>query len=165
MLSQTMVGLLNDHIALEYYSSNLYLQMSAWAEIKGLEGCAAFLRGHAREELGHMHRLFKYVHETGSLPVVGEIKAPPTEYGSVGDVFQKVFDHEKHITSKINEVMEKAMAEKDHSTVNFLQWYVSEQHEEEHTVQQILDKIQNIGEDGSGVYFIDRAVGGMMHGK
>lgn len=161
MLSKSMVENLNDQITLENYSSNLYLQMSAWAELKGLDGTAAFLRAQAKEELGHMHRLFKYVHETGALPVIGAIAAPPTEFQSVGSLFQKVLEHEKLITGKINTLMQRAIAENDHSTANFLQWYVTEQHEEEHTIQQVLDKIQHIGEGGSGVYFIDRAIGGM----
>jgi len=164
MLSKKMIQQLNSHINVEFYSSNLYLQMSAWCEVKGLDGCAAFLRAHAQEELAHMHRLFKYVHETGALPLLGDIKAPPSEFASVGDVFRQVFEHEQHITSRINELVSSAIGESDHSTVNFLQWYVSEQHEEEHTIQQILDKIEIIGEDGSGVFFIDRAIGGMAGG-
>lgn len=159
MLSGTMIESLNTQIGLEAYSSNLYLQMSAWAENKGLEGCADFLRSQAQDELDHMNRLFKYVYETGGLPIIGAIKAPPTEFRSVSDLFKQVLDHERFITTKINELMSQAIREQDHSTVNFLQWYVAEQHEEEHTVQKILDKITNIGETGSGVYFIDRAVG------
>jgi len=162
MLSKAMIKKLNDQISLENFSSNIYLQMSAWAEIKGLDGSAAFLRQQAKEELDHMHRLFKYVFETGALPVIGAIKAPPTEFNSVSDLFQQVLDHEKLVTGKINKLMDSALKENDHSTVNFLQWYVAEQHEEEHTIQQVLDKIHNIGESGSGVYFIDRAIGGMV---
>lgn len=165
MLSKTMIGKLNEQIDLERYSSSLYLQMSAWAEINGMAGSAAFLRAQAREELEHMHRLFKYVYETGGLPVLGEIKAPPTEFDSVGALFQQVFEHEKFITDKINTLMDGALAEKDHSTVNFLQWYVAEQHEEEHTMQQVLDQIDHIGDSESALYFIDRAIGGMLHKK
>ena len=161
MLSKSMIKRLNEHVTLEFFSSNLYLQMSAWAEVKGLEGCGAFLLAHAREEMGHMHKLFKYVHETGSLPVLGEIKAPPTEFNSISELFKQVYEHEKFITSQINELLSAANDEKDYSTVNFLQWYVSEQHEEEHTFSQLLDQINNIGEEGSGVYFIDRAIGAM----
>jgi ferritin len=165
MLSKAMVDSLNNQIQLENYSSNLYLQMSAWAEVKGLEGCATFLRTQAQDELAHMHRLFKYVYETGALPVIGAVKAPPIKYKSVSDLFQQVFLHEKLITGKINELMSQALNEQDHSTVQFLQWYVAEQHEEEHTMQKILDQIKNIGESGSGVYFIDRAIGQLAGGK
>src|SRR5215471_10263484 len=127
MLSKAMVDSLNKQIQLESYSSNLYLQMSAWAEIKGLEGCASFLRAQAQDELTHMHRLFTYVYETGALPVVGAVKAPPIKYKSVSDLFQQVHAHEQFITSKINELMSQAIKEQDHSTVQFLQWYVAEQ--------------------------------------
>ena len=165
MLSKEMTDSLNDQIGLENYSSNLYLQMSAWAEIKGLDGCAAFLRAQAQEELAHMHRLFKYVYETGALAVIGAVKAPPTQFESVSDLFAQVYAHEQFITSKINELMSLAIREEDHATVNFLQWYVAEQHEEEHTMQKVLDKINNIGETGSGIYFIDRAIGGISREK
>ncbi len=162
MLKESIIKQLNDHINLEYYSSNLYLQMSAWCEVKGLEGCASFLSAHAREELGHMHRMFKYVHETGALPVIGEIKAPPTKFNSISDLFTKVFDHECLITGRINEILSHAIEAGDHSTAAFLQWFATEQHEEEHVFHQILDKIKIIGEEGSGVFFIDRAIGGMV---
>ncbi len=163
MLSDKMIQQLNSHINLESYSSNLYLQMSAWCEVKGLDGCAAFLRAHAQEETEHLHRLFKYVYETGAMPILGEIKAPPTEFASVSDLFHKVYDHERSITGRINDLVSSALKENDHSTVNFLQWYVSEQHEEEHLFQQILDKIKIIGEEGRGVFFIDKAIGGMLN--
>jgi ferritin len=165
MLSKAMVKQLNEHITLEFYSSNLYLQMSAWADLKGLEGCNAFLRAHAQEEMGHMHKLFNYVNETGAMAVIGEIKAPPSEYSSVGELFQKVYEHECFITGKINQLVAAALKEQDFSTFNFLQWYVAEQHEEEYLFQQVLDKIKIIGEKGSGVFFIDRAVAEMLRNK
>jgi ferritin len=165
MLSKTMVKQLNEHVTLEFYSSNLYLQMSAWADLKGLEGCTAFLRTHAQEEMGHMHKLFSYVNETGAMAVIGEITAPQCEYNSIGELFQKVYEHEHLITSKINKLVATALKEEDFSTFNFLQWYVAEQHEEEYLFQQVLDKIKIIGEEGSGVFFIDRAVAEIMRKK
>lgn len=165
MLSKAMVQKLNEHVTLEFYSSNLYLQMSAWADLKGLEGCTAFLRAHAQEEMMHMHKLFDYVNETGAMAIIGEIKAPPNKYGSVGELFQKVYEHECFITGEINKLVAAALKEQDFSTFNFLQWYVAEQHEEEYLFQQILDKIKIIGEQGSGVFFIDRAVAEMMRQK
>lgn len=161
MLSTEMVKRLNDQISLELYSSNLYLQMSAWAETKGLEGCGAYLRAQAHEEQEHMERLFKYVHETGSMPVIGAIDAPPTGVESVSGLFKQVYEQEQLITRKINELMDSALKENDHSTVTFLQWYVTEQIDEEHQIHMLLDQIENIGEEGSGVYFIDQAVGKM----
>lgn len=165
MLSKAMIQKLNEHVTLEFYSANLYLQMSAWADLKGLEGCTAFLRAHAQEEMMHMHKLFDYVNETGAMAVIGEIKAPPNKYGSVGELFKKAYEHECFITGEINKLVAAALKEQDFSTFNFLQWYVAEQHEEEYLFQQILDKIKIIGEEGSGVFFIDRAVAEMMRQK
>lgn len=158
MLSDHMLNCLNKQINLEFYSSNLYLQMSAWCEFKGLEGCAGFLRSHAEEEMGHMHRLFTYVNETGGLAVLGQVDAPPCEFDSVADVFQQTLDHEVLVTGKINGLAKAAQDENDFSTFNFLQWYVAEQHEEEKLFKSIIDKIKMIGLEGSGLFFIDQEV-------
>jgi ferritin len=162
MLSENIVSLLNRQITFEFFSSNLYLQMSAWCDVKGLDGCAAFLRAHAREEFEHGLKLFDYVNETGTMATVSAVDAPPVEFGSVGALFQQVYDHEVLVTRRINELVSATMKEEDYSTFNFLQWYVAEQHEEEHLIQQILDKVKIIGEQGSGVFFIDKAVGELL---
>jgi len=82
VLTQKVIEQLNVQINWEFYSSNLYLQMSAWCDSKGLEGSAAFLKDHAKEEMDHMQRLFDYVSECGAMPILGDIKAPPTEWES-----------------------------------------------------------------------------------
>ena len=162
MLKKTMIDRLNEQINLEFYSSNLYLQMSAWAEDKGFEGCAAFLQKHADEEMQHMKRLFTYVNETGAMAQIGAIDAPPTGFKSIKDLFENVFEHECLITQKINDLAHTAFTEQDYSTFSFLQWYVAEQHEEEKLFKGILDKIEIIGEDGKGLFFIDKEIGKMV---
>jgi len=164
MLSEKMVAQLNDQINLEFYSSNLYLQMSAWCEFKGFEGAAAFLKVHAEEEMQHMQRLFTYVNETGNLARLGTIEAPPVEFESLTNVFVETHAHECTITKAINELAHTAFSEHDYSTFNFLQWYVAEQHEEEKLFKSILDKIEIIGEDGRGLYFIDKELQAMSKG-
>jgi len=161
MLSDSMLEKLNSQINLEFYSSNMYLQMSAWAESKGFEGCAAFLSLHADEEIQHMKRLFTYVNETGGMARIGAIEAPIEEFDSIKDLFEKVYEHECLITRKINELAHTAFTNHDYSTFNFLQWYVAEQHEEEKLFKGILDKIEIIGEDGKGLFFIDKEIGEM----
>jgi ferritin len=156
MLSNALVDRLNDQINLEFYSSNLYLQMSSWCEFKGLEGCAQFLKLHAQEEMNHMQRLFNYVNETGAMAVLGKIDAPPTQFESVVDVFKKTYEHECLVTKKINDLADAALKDKDYSAFNFLQWYVAEQHEEEKLFKSILDRIEIIGTDGKGIFFIDQ---------
>lgn len=164
MLKQDMLDKLNEQINLEFYSSNLYLQMAAWSEYKGLGGCSQFLAQHAKEEMMHMQLLFNYVNETGALAKLGQIDAPPTEYDSLADMFNQIYKHECFITSKINTLADASFQGKDYSTFNFLQWYVAEQHEEEALFKGILDKIEIIGTEGKGLFFIDQEIGKLASG-
>lgn len=159
MLKKNIIDLLNSQIGQEHFSSNLYLQMGAWCDNKGYSGCAKFLYEHADEEHIHMMKLFHYLSETGNLPVIGALSPPPTEWGDLKKLFEKILEHEKQITSSINNLVAKTFAEQDFSTFNFLQWYVSEQHEEEHLFQTILDKMTIIGTEGKGIYFFDKEIG------
>ena len=159
MLSEALIGRLNTQVALELFSSNLYLQMAAWCEHKGLPGCSAFLAQHASEEYQHARKLFTYVTETGGLAQIGSIEAPRAEYAGVQAIFDQTLAHELSITGKINELVKAAMDEGDFSTFNFLQWYVAEQHEEEKLFRNIVDRIRVIGADGKGLYWIDKEIG------
>lgn len=159
MLSQAMSDRLNKQINLEMYSSHLYLQMSSWCAYKSLDGCAEFLRLHAQEEAGHMHRLLNYMHETGGFVVLGGMDAPPTQFDSLTMLFEKIYEHETFITRNINDLVHFANTEPDYSTLQFLQWYVAEQHQEEFLFKGILDKIQLIGIEGQGMFLIDQEVG------
>ena len=156
MLSANVIKLLNDQMNLEFYSSNLYLQMSAWCEQQGFEGAAKFLSAHAAEEMQHMRKLFTYLNETGAQAIISAIEAPSHEYKSLKEVIEITYEHEKLITSKINELVGKTFEEKDYSAFNFLQWYVAEQHEEEKLFSGILDKFNIIGNDGKSIYLIDK---------
>lgn len=158
MLSTAMINQLNEQINLEMFSSHLYLQMSSWCAYKALDGCATFLNQHATEEMTHMHRLISYLQETGALALIGGMEAPPSEFNSLKEMFEKIYAHEKFITSKINELVHLATLESDYSTVQFLQWYVAEQHQEEFLFKGILDKITLIGMEGQGLFFIDREI-------
>ena len=156
MLNQIIINKLNDQINLEFYSSNVYLQMSAWCSKHGYKGAAAFLLRHADEELEHMQKLFNYVSETSGMPLLGKIDAPKHDYSSLREVFEITLEHEKLVTSKINELVEVTFESKDYSAFNFLQWYVAEQHEEEKSFSGIIDRFNLVGEDGKGLFFIDR---------
>ncbi|MFZ7158347.1 non-heme ferritin [Avibacterium gallinarum] len=156
MLQDAIIKKLNEQINLEFYSSNVYLQMSAWCSANGYEGAAAFLLRHADEEMMHMQKLFTYVNETTGMPLLGKIEAPKNDYKSLKEVFEITLEHEKFVTSKINELVEVTFEHKDYSTFNFLQWYVAEQHEEEKLFSSIIDKFNLVGEDGRSLYYIDR---------
>lgn len=155
MLSKKIIDDLNNQLNLEFFSSNLYLQMSAWCEKNGFLGAAQFLLAHADEEMQHMRRLFTYLTETGALAIIGKIDAPSSEFESLKQIFELTYKHEKLVTAKINELVETTFKEKDFSSFNFLQWYVAEQHEEEKLFSGILDKFNLVGTDGRGLYHID----------
>jgi ferritin len=156
-----MVAKLNEQITVEFESSNLYLQMAAWADAKGFEGSAAFLKAHSEEERMHMMKLFNYLGETGNLAVISALEKPQQEFESLQKMFEKILEHEKFVTGKINELVALAYEEKDYSSLHFLQWYVGEQHEEERLFNGILDKINLVAYDGRGLYLIDRDLGKM----
>jgi len=156
MLSNEMTDKLNEQLNLEFYSANLYLQMSAWCDDKGFEGAASFMRSHSTEEMQHMQRLFNYLIDTGAMPVLGTISAPPVQFGSLMDVLAQAYKHEQLITNAINALAHTAMACQDYSTFNFLQWYVAEQHEEEKLFKSILDKLTLVGDSGQALFFIDK---------
>lgn len=162
MLSEPMINRLNEQINLEMLSSHLYLQMSSWCAYKALDGCAALLRQHADEEMAHMRRLIDYLQETGGLALVGSMQAPPKEFNSLHEMFEKVYAHEQFITSKINDLVHLANKEPDYATLQFLQWYVAEQHQEEFFFKSILDKIALIGVEDRGLFWIDREIAALV---
>jgi len=159
MLKPEVLDLLNKQINLEHYSSNLYLAMSSWCTFNGLDGAAKFLSNHSKEELEHMNKLFNYVNETGAHATIQSVDAPENEFKDIKEVFELTYQHEQFITTKINELVDFTLIQKDYASFNFLQWYVSEQHEEEALFKSILDKIKIIGLDGRGLHLIDKEIG------
>jgi ferritin len=165
MLKPEMATKLNEQLNLEFFSANLYLQMSAWCSDKGFEGASAFLKTQSREEMDHMRRLFDYLNDTGTMPVLGAIEAPPTGYASLAELFQRTYEHEQLITQKINQLAHTAITSQDYSTFNFLQWYVSEQHEEEKLFKSILDKLSLVDTSNGGLFLIDQELKKMNGGN
>lgn len=156
MLSPQVSKSLNKQIELEGFSSQYYLAMASWAETQGLNGVSAFLYTHADEERLHMLKLIKFVNERGGHGVVPALKQPPVTFKSVKSVFEEILKHEIKVTNEINALVDSTLKEKDYTTHNFLQWYVSEQIEEEALARQIVDKLKLIGDDKGGLYFFDR---------
>jgi ferritin len=161
MLSSKVTSALNKQIELEASSSQYYLSMASWAETQGLNGISGFLYKHADEERMHMLKLIKFVNERGGHGLVPSLKQPPSNFKSVKYIFDEVLKHEILVTAEINKLVEITLKEKDYTTHNFLQWYVSEQIEEEALARQIVDKLKLIGEDKSGLYFFDRDLDGI----
>ena len=158
MLTKKMEKALNDQIRIEAESSQVYLSMASWAEVKGLEGISQFMYNHSDEERMHMLKIVKYVNERGGHAHISDLKAPETEFGSFQKMFQDLYEHEIFVSKSINELVHVSLEEKDYATHNFLQWFVAEQIEEEALARTILDKINLIGNDKGGLYLFDRDV-------
>lgn len=158
MLSKKVEKALNDQIRVEAESSQVYLSMASWAEVKGLEGISNFMYKHSEEERLHMLKLIKYVNERGGHAHISELKAPETDFGTFQKMFKDLYEHEIFVSGSINELVHVSLQEKDYATHNFLQWYVAEQIEEEALARTILDKINLIGNDKGGLYLFDRDV-------
>jgi ferritin len=159
MISKKIEDALNQQITDEYYSSYLYLSMSAHCQVINMTGCAHWLRLQAQEELGHALKIFDYLLNRGGRAVLGEIKKPPTEWNNSTELFEAVLAHEQLVTSKINDLVQIADDEKDRATHAFLQWFVTEQVEEESTADEILHKFKLVGDNGSGLLMIDTELG------
>ncbi|PHR30347.1 MAG: ferritin [Fluviicola sp.] len=147
---------LNDQIKKEGQSSQFYLAMASWAETQGLSGTSGFMYKQSEEERFHMLKLVKFVNERGGKAIIPGFDTPPTEFDSVNNVFELLLSHEITITQSINDLVEVCLEEKDYTTHNFIQWYLSEQLEEEASARAILDKVKLIGEDKAGLYLFDR---------
>ena len=158
MISEKMQAALNNQIVLEGYASFYYLSMASWCDREGLEGCANFFHRQSEEEKDHMLRIFTYLSEVDGHGIVPAIAQPPSEFENIESVFKSVYEHEQKVTRSINDLVHLAYEENDYTTKNFLEWYVSEQREEEALVRSILDKIKLIGSGPMSLYYIDKEI-------
>lgn len=158
MLSERLEKALNEQIKAEAESSQIYLSMASWAEIKGLEGVAGFMYAHSDEERQHMLKLVKFVNERGGHALISDLAAPKANFDTFQNLFEELYQHELIVSKNINELVHVALEEKDYATHNFLQWFVAEQIEEEAMARTILDKINLIGNDKGGLYLFDRDI-------
>lgn len=156
MVSSRIEQALNAQVVLEAESSQVYLAMASWAEVQGYEGIGNFLFKHSDEERLHMLKLVRFINERGGHAIIPTLKQPPVKYEGIRPLFQMVLDHEIHVSNEINNLVDICLQEKDYTTHNFLQWYVSEQIEEEALARKILDKLALIGDDKAGHYLFDR---------
>jgi len=158
MISKKMEKALNDQISLEGYASYLYLSMASWCDEQGMNGCAAFMHRQSIEEREHLLRLFHYISEVNGRAITPGIKQPPHDWESIQIMFNEVYEHEQKVTKSINKLLDLCYKEEDHGTLNFLQWYVEEQREEEALMQTILDTLKLIGTGPQSLYFIDKEI-------
>jgi ferritin len=159
MLSKKMVAALNNQIQAEMYSSYLYLAMSAYCDRQNLKGFAHWMNLQADEERGHALRIFNFLLENGEKVALKALDQPPADFGTPLEMFSKVLEHEKKITALIHKLYELALDEKDYRSQIMLQWFVSEQMEEEEQAQFIVTRIEQVEGKMSAVLWIDKELG------
>jgi len=156
MLPKKVEEILNVQIKKEDYSSQLYLSMASWADNKGFEGVSNWLYAQTEEERLHLLKLIKYVNDRDGIAVIPGIETPPTDFGDVFTMFDNVLAHEQFISGSINEIIAVCISENDYTTQNWIQWFVTEQIEEEASVKAIIDKLNLLGK--SNLYMFDRDI-------
>ncbi|MEI8201875.1 MAG: ferritin [Bacteroidota bacterium] len=156
MISKSVEKAINTQIKVEEESSRIYLAMASWLETKGFPGAAAFLYRQTEEERMHLLKFIKYLNDRGGHAQIAELKAPETEFTSLKEVFDKVLKHEEFVTESINTLYGVTIDAKDYTTGTFLQWFITEQIEEESTMRSIIDKMALLGTETSGYFLIDK---------
>lgn len=158
MIKQNIIDALNNQVEAEANASQLYLAMASWADARGLEGISEFLFAHSDEERMHMLKLIRFINERGGNAIIPSLHMPKQDFQNLHEIFTMLLEHEVKVSEMINEIVDLTLSEKDYTTHNFLQWYVSEQIEEERLARIILDKLKLIGDDKGGMYLFDRDI-------
>ena len=156
MIDKKMAQALNGQINKELYSAYLYMSMSAYSNKTGLKGFANWFMVQYHEEMFHAMKLYEYIQRQGEEVKLEAIKEPPSEFSSQLDMFTQTLTHEQYITSSINDLMELAISKKDHATQIFLEWYVTEQVEEEENDNDIILQLKLIGDNTHALLMLDR---------
>ncbi|MDD2386315.1 MAG: ferritin [Bacteroidales bacterium] len=156
MLKPKVEKILNEQIQKEGYSSFLYLSMASWSESKGMAGVAQWLYAQAEEEKMHMLKIIDFINERGGKAIIPAIDKTPEDWKDIFVLFDEVLAHEKYISESINDVVALTVKENDFATQNWVQWFVTEQIEEESSVQAIIDKLNLVGKNN--LYVFDRDI-------
>lgn len=157
-LSNKMVTLINSLIAAEFNAQQLYKSMETWAKYTGYEGLGAFMAGHTGDENNHMNKLYSYMLERQVNPITPAVKQQPTTYKDLKDVLEKGLAHEELVENTYKKAVKDALADNDHTTYTFLQWFLNEQVEEIDLFSKWLDRLDVVGYDKKGMYFIDKEI-------
>jgi ferritin len=156
MLNKKIEEVLNKHLTEEMYSSYLYLSMSAYCDSISLKGFAHWMKIQSQEEYAHVEKIFDYIQEKQGKVTLAPINGPKVDWKNIIDVFEDTLEHEEKVSEMINVLATTALEEKDHATSNFLQWFVTEQVEEEAHVSEMLDQLKLVEGKGAGLFMLDR---------
>lgn len=156
MISKKMITELNKQINEEFYSSYLYLSMAAYFEELGLAGFTSWFKAQAQEEAAHAMIFFNHLSERGARVTFDAIAKPQATWKSPIDAFRGALKHEQHISQRINKLVDLAIKESDHASNNFLQWFVSEQVEEEQSVTTVVQSLALIEDNRGALFMLDK---------
>lgn len=159
MLNQKIQDAFNQQINAEIYSSYLYFSMSNYFESQSLKGMANWMKVQAQEEMTHVARFCDFINERGGRVLLSQIEGPKTEWESPLQVFEEALGHEQKVTGLINGLVDLAVSENDHAANTFLQWFVTEQVEEEASVQEVVDNLKLAGDFGGILFMLDKDLG------
>ncbi len=158
MLNKNVEAAMNDQLQKELQSAYVYLAMSAYTESQSLPGMSQWLRAQWQEELAHAMKFYNFIIDRGSKVQLKTLNAPPVEYKSPLHVFETALEHERSVTRSINDLYELVAKEKDFASQAWLDWFATEQVEEEKNVGQVVEDLKRIG-DGEGLFVLDRSLG------
>ena len=159
MLKDKIQKALNAQMNLELSSSYLYLAMAAYFESENLNGFAHWMKIQSGEEYAHAMKIYGYINQRNGRVNLSKIEAPKSEWKDAVEVFAETLKHEQKVTKAIDDIVDLTITEKDHATNTYLQWFVTEQVEEEATAMNILDKIKMVGDNKNGLFLLDRELG------
>lgn len=159
MITEKVQKALNEQVNAEFYSSFFYLSMAAYFDETNMRGFANWFRVQAQEEYEHAMKIFNFILQKGGKVKLTTIDGPKTTWDSILEVFNETLEHEQKVTAMINNLVEVAMKDKDYATNNFLQWFVTEQVEEEASVEELIFQIEMVGDNKSGLFLLDRELG------
>lgn len=155
MLSENLLKHLNEQVNFEFYSSYVYLSMAAYAESVDLNGFANFFRVQAQEELAHAMKFYDYIFQKNGNVTLDTIPKPEMNFESIIDVFQKGYNHEQLVTSKIYKLADIASEEREHATMSLLNWFIDEQVEEENSFNSLLKRVRRSEGNPAAIYMMD----------
>ncbi len=159
MLSKKLSKALGEQVNFEIYSSYIYLAMSSYLKSQGLNGFANWMKIQVQEELAHAMKFHDFILERGGLIEFESIPKPNNKWSSTESVFKAAYAHEQIVTGRINDLLDLALNEKDHATHAHLQWFITEQVEEEANVSEVLQQIQLFKDSPNGLYLLDKDLG------
>lgn len=159
MIKQKIEEEINNQIQAEFQSAYDYLAASAWFEEQNLNGFASWLKAQWEEEIGHAMKFYNHLIQREGRPILQDIEKPKVQFDSPQKAFKAALEQERNITKRIHKMYSIAKEEDDYPLESLLLWFIDEQVEEEEAVQDIIDKLKLIGDDGSGLYLLDREMG------